>query len=222
MTAELESLPVALPKSTANVTVAVDRPSGALATAAIAHGAGSRFDHPFLTGFADGLASRGIATVRFNFPYAEAGRRMPGPAPHAIATWRAVDERCHREGLPVWAMGKSYGGRMASMAAADDVITPAGLVYLGYPLHPPGAPEKLRSAHLPDIAQPQLFLSGVSDPFVQPTHALDKIVAGCRDAEVRWVPGGHSFEQKREALSPSDIGKNASAIVAEWISAGSR
>ncbi|GAA1849494.1 alpha/beta family hydrolase [Microbacterium koreense] len=217
MTASLQSLRVELPKSTAEVSLAVDRPADAWAIAPVAHGAGSRFDHPFLTGFADGLASRGIATVRFNFPYAEAGRRMPGPAPHAIATWRAVDERCRDEGLPVWAIGKSYGGRMASMAAAEGAIDPTGLVYLGYPLHPPGAPEKLRCAHLPAVTQPQLFLSGTGDPFVQPANVLDEIVRGCPDATMTWIPGGHSFERKREALSPHDVGESASAIVADWI-----
>ena len=99
----------------------------------------------------------GIATVRFNFPYVEAGRRMPGPAAHAIATWTAVSAFAGEfaGGKPVFASGKSYGGRMASMAAAEGAIDPAGLVYLGYPLHPPGEPAKARVAHLPDVTQPR-------------------------------------------------------------------
>ena len=88
----------------------------------IAHGAGAGYRHPFLLGFARGMRDQGVATLRFNFPYVEAGRRMPGPAAHAVATWAAVRWRSPasaRATEPVWASGKSYGGRMASMAAAE-------------------------------------------------------------------------------------------------------
>ena len=131
----------------------------AWAVAAIAHGAGAGYRHPFLVGFAGALHEHGIATLRFNFPYVEAGRRMPGPAAHAVSTWSAVQAWvADHSTAPLWACGKSYGGRMASMAAAEGAIAPAGLIYLGYPLHPPGEPAKARVAHLPDVPQPQLFV----------------------------------------------------------------
>ena len=125
------------------------------------------------------MRDQGVATLRFNFPYVEAGRRMPGPAAHAVATWAAAlafaGERSGTE--PLWASGKSYGGRMASMAAAEAAIAPAGLVYLGYPLHPPGDPSKARVAHLPAVPQPQLFVEGTNDPFIDPHSQLEEAVA---------------------------------------------
>ncbi|MFD4957050.1 alpha/beta family hydrolase [Microbacterium sp. NPDC058389] len=218
---------------THEATIAVELPSGAVAVsaeyesppepwafAAVAHGAGAGYRHPFLLGFAGGLAREGIATVRFNFPYVEQGRRMPGPAAHAVATWAAVeaDVRGHADGLPVFAMGKSYGGRMASMAAAEGAIAPAGLVYLGYPLHPPGRPDRPRVDHLPDVPQPQLFVEGTNDPFIDPHEQLVAAVASCRAAEISWIEGGgHSFEVKGRKRAAADIGAELAAGVAAWM-----
>src|SRR3954469_2755702 len=111
-----ERLTVALPAGPAEGSVDITRPGDHWATVVLAHGAGAGYRHPFLLGFSRGLADLGIATVRFNFPSLEAGRRMPGPATHAIATWSAVMALASdRSGdAPVWAAGKSYGGRMAS------------------------------------------------------------------------------------------------------------
>ena len=218
----MASLTVELPSGTVSVTAAFEAPDDARAVVALAHGAGAGMDHPFLLGFAGALREAGYATVRFAFPYREAGRRMPGPAAHAIATWQAVsaDARQRFAGLPFVAAGKSYGGRMASMAAAQQVIDPAALVYLGYPLHPPGRPDKLRAEHLPDVAAPQLFLAGSSDPFVQPVEQLDAAVASCRDAQVQWVEGaGHSFEVKGTRRSPLDTGAWVAGPVVSWIGA---
>ena len=211
---------VALPNGSAEVSADLVMPSSAWAFAAVAHGAGAGYRHPFLTGFADALAREGLATLRFNFPYAEAGRRMPGPAAHAIATWAAVHaELAERAaGAPVFAMGKSYGGRMASMAAAEGVIAPAGLVYLGYPLHPPGSPDKARTAHLPGVPQPQLFVEGANDPFIDPHEQLEEAVASCQVAEIAWIDGGgHSFEVKGRKRAPAEIAADLAPMVAEWL-----
>ena len=202
------------------VSAALSLPDRPVAAVALAHGAGAGMDHPFLTGFAAGLEHAGIATLRFNFPYIEAGRRMPGPASHAVATWEAaLTELAQRvPEVPLFAAGKSYGGRMASMAAADGVITPAGLVYLGYPLHPPGDPEKERAAHLPAVSAPQLFVEGSNDPFIQPRERFDAVVATCRDASVIWIDGGgHSFEVKGAKAPAEQIGDALAAPVAAWI-----
>lgn len=202
------------------VTVSADWvPGDAGATVLIAHGAGTGKDHPFLTGFAEGLAARGLATLRFNFPYVEAGRRMPGPAPHAIATWEAAVAFA-RKSAPestVWAAGKSYGGRMASMAVSQGLVVD-GLAYLGYPLHPPGRPDRPRIEHLPSITVPQLFVEGTADPFIQPLSQFEEAVAACRDARVTWIEGaGHTFEVKGRRRPAAEIGADLAAIVAEFV-----
>jgi predicted alpha/beta-hydrolase family hydrolase len=211
---------VDLPSGRVEVSASWGRPAAASAVVAVAHGAGTGYAHPFLTGFAAALHDEGFATLRFNFPYSEAGRRMPGPAAHAIATWAAAEAWLaeHAPGLAVWAAGKSYGGRMASMAAAEGVIRPAGLVYLGYPLHPPGDPAKARVAHLPDVATPQLFVEGTNDPFVDPHAQLDEAVASCQDARIHWIEGGgHSFEVKGRKRPADEIGAGLAPLVADWI-----
>lgn len=211
-------IPVTLPPGAVDVSGAWTDPDDAWAALAIAHGAGAGYRHPFLAGFSRGLADEGVATLRFNFPYLEAGRRMPGPAAHAIATWAVAEAAAAEHGLPVWAAGKSYGGRMASMAAAEGRISPAGLIYLGYPLHPPGDPARARTAHLPDVAPPQLFVEGGNDPFIQPIEQLEEAVATCRDAEILWIDGGgHSFEVKGRKRPADEIGAELAPLVAAWI-----
>ncbi|MBD8011036.1 dienelactone hydrolase family protein [Microbacterium sp. Re1] len=211
---------VPLPAGSVTVSTAWEEPDGeSRGVVAIAHGAGAGMDHPFLLGFAGALRAEGFTTVRFNFPYVEAGRRMPGPAAHAVLTWRAVVAmiRSERPEAAIWACGKSYGGRMASMAVADGLDV-NGLVYLGYPLHPPGKPEKPRVEHLPAVRAPQLFVEGTNDPFVQPLAQLEEAVASCPDARIAWIDGGgHSFEVKG-AKRPADvIGAELAPLVVAFI-----
>lgn len=211
---------VALPNGSTEVSADLVVPPAPWAFAALAHGAGAGYRHPFLTGFADALAHEGVATLRFNFPYVEAGRRMPGPAAHALATWAAVAAALRERagGAPVFAIGKSYGGRMASMAAAEGVIDLEGLVHLGYPLHPPGSPDKARTAHLPDVPQAQLFVAGTNDPFIDPHEQLEAAVASCRSAEVIWIEGGgHSFEVKGRKRPPAEVAAELAPRVAAWL-----
>lgn len=213
-------IPVELPSGRVEVSALFARPEHSRAVLAVAHGAGAGYRHPFLTGFVTALHAAGVATVRFNFPYVEAGRRMPGPAAHAIATWSAVEAAVAETdpGLRLWASGKSYGGRMASMAAAEGRISPAGLVYLGYPLHPPGDPAKARTAHLPDVTAPQLFVEGTNDPFIQPIAQLEEAVAACQDAEILWIDGGgHSFEVKGRKRAADEVGADLAPPVAAWM-----
>lgn len=189
------------------------------ATVIVAHGAGAGMDHPFLTGLTDALAAEGYSTLRFTFPYLEQGRRMPGPAAHAVATWRAAVAFARQQDPPasVWAAGKSYGGRMASMAAAEGLEVD-GLVYLGYPFHPPGRPDKPRQEHLPAVAAPQLFVEGDADPFIQPVAQFEQAVATCRDARVHWVEGGgHSFEVKGRKRPASEIGASLAPVIAAFV-----
>lgn len=213
-------LSVALPSGGVEVTAAWSGPADAGAIVAIAHGAGAGMDHPFLIGLAEELNARGVRTLRFNFPYVEAGRRMPGPAAHAVLTWRAVLAEARTRGTRVWACGKSYGGRMASMAAAEGGFDVEGLIYLGYPLHPPGRPEKPRAEHLPRIAVPQLFVEGENDPFIQPREQFEGVVATCTDARIAWIAGAnHSFEVKGARRPADEIGRGLAPLVADAIRA---
>lgn len=220
---DVQRWPVLLPTGETGISVAAQRPSAAWATVVLAHGAGAGFDHPFLVGFADALANAGIATVRFNFPYREAGRRMPGPAVHAVATWRSVIDRVRGEapaGEPLWAAGKSYGGRMGSMAEAERPLGVSGLVYLGYPLHPPGDPAKERAEHLPRIGVPQLFVEGTKDPFVAPHDGLERAVASCPDARIEWIEGGgHSFEVAGRKRPADEVGARLAPLVTDFLRA---
>ncbi|TQJ31758.1 alpha/beta family hydrolase [Microbacterium sp. SLBN-146] len=220
MTESAVRIPVALPSGVVEVSGAYGDITGARSVVAVAHGAGGTFAQPFLEGLVSALGGLGLATLRFNFPYSEAGRRLPGPAAHAVSTWSAVEAWIagERPGVDFWAAGKSYGGRMASMAAAEGKISPRGLAYLGYPLHPPGAPEKLRAEHLPSIAVPQLFVEGTNDPFVLPHEQLTAVVAACQDAELVWIDGaGHSFDVKGRKRPADEVGAGLAPIIARRV-----
>lgn len=214
-------LPVALPSGDVTVSAAGGVPAAAWCGIAIAHGAGSGYDHPLTIGFAAALREAGVATLRFNFPYREAGRRMPGPAPHAIAAWIAAAEALGElvEHVPLFVSGRSYGGRMASMMLADHAPTAVvGGIYLGYPLHPPGKPDAPRVEHLPRVAAAQLFVSGTRDPFIDPPEQLVAAVGSCPDADLVWVDGaGHSFEVAGRHRPADQIGADLAPIAVEWM-----
>ncbi len=183
----------------------------------VAHGAGGSLHDPLLAGFAAGLGGEGIASLRFNFGYREAGRRAPDREPALRDVWRAAFARAERLGGPVWAGGKSLGGRIASMMAADGDIAPAGLVFVGYPLHPPGKPERIRDAHLPAIGVPMLFLQGTADPFATP-DLLDATIARLPGATLHTVEGGdHSFRVRGRPKDDEGTGRALAAVAAAFI-----
>jgi predicted alpha/beta-hydrolase family hydrolase len=131
-----------------------------------AHGAGAGMGHAFMADFANGLAERGIATLRYQFPYMERGSKRPDAPPVAHAAVRAAVAEAARRlpGLPLFAGGKSFGGRMTSQAQALSALPRVlGLVFVGFPLHPAGKPSDQRAKHLVDIASPMLFLQGTRD-----------------------------------------------------------
>jgi predicted alpha/beta-hydrolase family hydrolase len=202
------------------VSVKYARPRSPFATIVVAHGAGAGMDHPFLVGFARASLDEGMATMRFNFPYIEGGRRSPDTEAVLRDTWRAAFEaaRSRRKKEPVWASGKSLGGRIASMCAADGEIGPAGLVFLGYPLHPPGKPERVRDEHLSRIDVPMLFLQGTSDPFASP-ELLGRVVKklGDRATLVPFEGGGHSFEVRGKKRDPREVGASLAPHAAAFI-----
>jgi predicted alpha/beta-hydrolase family hydrolase len=199
------------------------RPGKPTATVVVAHGAGAGKDHPFLRGFSDALNGLGLATLRFNFPYLEAGRKFPDRPPAAIAAWRAAMDTARAQAEangdsgPVWAAGKSFGGRMASMAVADGMEA-TGLVYLGYPLHAPGKPEKLRDEHLYGITAPMLFLQGTRDTFATPDILAGVVARIGSNAVLQWVEGGdHSFAVAGNKRPADEVGASLALPVAEFI-----
>jgi len=203
------------------------RPAGgaAEATIVVAHGAGAGMEHPFMSGFTRALNDDGFATLRFNFAYREAGRRFPDRPPAAIAAWRTVmdaaAERAAQAGFPDeprWAAGKSFGGRMASMAVAEGMDA-AGLVFLGYPLHAPGKADKPRDEHLPGITVPMLFLQGRNDPFAIPNEQLDEVAERVGpNAVVDWIENAnHSFEVKGAKRPAAEIGASLAVPAAAFV-----
>lgn len=225
-----------MPIAESSVTIAVGdvqvsgvyaRPDSPFATLVVAHGAGAGMEHPFLRGFTRALNDDGVATLRFNFPYREAGRKFPDRPPAAIAAWRAAMDdaaarsAAHSETEPLWAAGKSFGGRMASMAVAEGMPA-AGLVYLGYPLHPPGKPEKLRDEHLYGLKPPMLFLQGTRDTFATPALLEDVVSRIGPAATLQWCEGGdHSFAVAGTKRSAEEVGASLAGPVAAFIRANS-
>lgn len=195
-----------------------DGPADAEVTYLFAHGAGAGMDHPFMAQVAAMLAERRIRVVRFEFPYMaarrEGGRRgAPDRAPVLLETWRQVI-RHHRNGR-LFIGGKSMGGRIATMVA--DEMGVAGAVCFGYPFHPPGKPEQLRTAHLEAIATPILILQGERDPFGTrnevETYALSPSV------RIEWIADGdHSLAPRRSAgVSTRENVARATGLAASFI-----
>lgn len=162
-----------------------------------AHGAGGGMNTPFMTAVAGGLEERGIRVVRFEFPYMAARRRVPDREPVLLQAWRdAVAE--HGGGAAVAIGGKSLGGRMASMVA--DELRVRALVCFGYPFHPPGKPEKLRTAHLAALRTPALIVQGERDPFG--TRADVAAYELSPAIEIAWIGGDHSYKpRERENIA---------------------
>jgi predicted alpha/beta-hydrolase family hydrolase len=196
-------------------------PTGAGAVLVLAHGAGSGMRAPLMAGFAEGIGRLGVATLRFEFPYMQAGRRAPDRPQVLLDSWReAFAEAGERAaGRPVFAGGKSMGGRIASMAAAEGMAA-AGLVFLGYPLHPPGRPEKIRDAHLDAVPVPMLFLQGSRDTFARP-DLLASVIArlGPRAHHVEVTGGDHSFRVPGGPRDGAMIGASLAEPAAAFIRA---
>jgi len=181
----------------------------------LAHGAGAGQLSPFMVRFAKGMAERGISTATFDFPYVTERRKVPDRTPVLEAAWREALEAGRSEfgKLPTIIGGKSMGGRIASHIASQGCDGVDGLVFLGYPLHPPGKPEQLRDAHLPAIEQRMLFVQGSRDPFGTSTE-ITALLPRLRSATLHEVPGGdHSFK----VPGKKDVLDAIMDVVATWI-----
>jgi hypothetical protein len=201
------------------VSAAYSGPAKPFATLVVAHGAGAGMDHPFIAGLTRAMNDEGAATLRFNFPYMEAGRRSTDTPAVAVAAWRAALEQAsmRAKGRAVWAAGKSYGGRMASVAAAEGMPV-TGLVFLGYPLHPPGRPERMRDEHLDAIDVPMLFLEGTEDPFAR-LDLIRGVVSRLGPlAAIHEVEGGdHSFNVRGVKRDPREVGASLAPVAAAFM-----
>jgi len=183
-------------------------------------GAGAPQTSGFMVTFASELAARGIDVVTFNFLYMEQRRRVPDPNAKLEGCYRAVIEAVARRKLGKLAIGgKSMGGRIASQVAALGAAEVAGLVLLGYPLHPPGRPEELRVKHLPAIETPMLFVQGSRDAFGTPEELRPFMQKLKVPAELHVVEGGdHSFKVlKRAGLSQADVYKSVQDRIDQWL-----
>jgi predicted alpha/beta-hydrolase family hydrolase len=218
--------------NTKPVTIAVDEthrvsgllltPRGARACYVLAHGAGAGMTHPFMAAIADGLAERGVATLRYQFPYMEKGGKRPDAPKLAQATVRAAVADASRlvPGLPLIAGGKSFGGRMTSQAQAESPLPGVrGLAFLGFPLHGAGHPSEGRAAHLFEVEIPMLFLQGTRDALAD-IALMRKLVAslGKRATLVPIADGDHSFHvPARTGRSDEDVRAEMLDALAAWI-----
>jgi predicted alpha/beta-hydrolase family hydrolase len=186
----------------------------------LGHGAGSTRRYPALVELAEDIAASGRAALLYNFPYTETGRRRPDQPDVLEATVVSVAEhaRAHLGARRLVLGGRSMGGRIASQAVAKGL--PAdGLVFLAYPLHPPGKRDQLRDRHLPAIQVPMLFVQGTRDDFATP-ELLDAVVARLGDrATLHRVEGGdHSFGvRKSSGRTVADVKNEVRAAVLDWL-----
>ena len=181
---------------------------------ALTHGAGGTFETPSLVAYAEAMAARGMCVVRFNLPHVEAAKKTPGPQARDEACWRGIANALRPRAPRLLLGGRSYGGRMASHVVAAGAPC-EGLVLLAYPLHPPGKPELLRSAHLERIMAPMLFLQGTRDPFAEPTllaRTLAKLPGATRH---RLEGGDHSH--KVAGRSIADVAAELADATVDWL-----
>jgi uncharacterized protein len=193
------------------------RPATAKACLVLAHGAGAGMTHRAMTALADGLAERAIATLRFQFPYMERGSRRPDPPAVAHAAVRAAFAKATRLAgrLPLFAGGKSYGGRMTSQAQAFAPLPGVrGLVFFAFPLHPAGKPSVARADHLGKVDIPMLFLQGTRDELAE-LDLLKPVVAklGSRARLVLVPDANHAFHV------PAKTGRKDADVLADLLDA---
>jgi predicted alpha/beta-hydrolase family hydrolase len=221
---EAKELTIAVGERRGAVSALLVRPPDAWLLYVLAHGAGAGMRHPFLETIAQRLAERGIATLRYQFPYMEQRARRPDPPAVAEAAVRAAVEEAARvaPGLPLVAGGKSFGGRMTSSAQANAPLPGVvGLVFLGFPLHPPGRTGITRAEHLDRVAVPMLFLQGTRDEFADLTLLRQVVTRVGKRATLHLIEGGdHSFKLlKRSGRTEADVMGELVGAANHWANA---
>lgn len=193
----------------------------------LAHGAGAGMDSPFMSSIAEAISEQGICVHRFEFLYMqkakELGKRRPPDSAkklqqHFLARIEHIRAQLN-PGQRLWVGGKSMGGRIASMITATAELEVEGCVCLGYPFHPPGRPEKLRTAHFVELVKPTLIIQGTRDPFGKPEENVEEHLS--KDMTLMWLEGGdHSLKaRKKDPVSTAELWAQAAISVAEFIGA---
>jgi predicted alpha/beta-hydrolase family hydrolase len=196
-------------------------PKGASVLYVLAHGAGAGMAHPFLATMATLLAERGIATLRYQFPYMEKKSGRPDSPKVAEAAVRAAVAEAAKLAprLPLFAGGKSFGGRMTSGAEAHGAMGVKGLAFLGFPLHPPGAPADTRGEHLADVKVPMLFLQGTRDEFADLSLLKPMAKRLGKRATLHLIDdANHSFRvPARTGRKEADVMAELADTLSRWI-----
>jgi len=214
--------PIKIEVGDESVSALLLRPSDAKALYLFAHGAGAGMTHKSMESNAQGLAERGIATLRYQFPYMEKGSKRPDPPRIAHAAVRAAAAEASKlaADLPLFAGGRSFGGRMTSQAQADSPLPEVrGLAFLGFPLHPAGKPGIERAEHLSRVQVPMLFVSGARDALAE-MHLLEPVVAGLGDLATLHVVADADHSLRVPATSgrtPAEAEAEALDAMAEWM-----
>lgn len=203
---QTRKISIPLSDSLGSVSSEVIEGSGMKALYVFAHGAGAGMNHPFMTGLARSLSERGIGTLRYNFPYMENSKKRPDPPAIAEKTVaRAVETATEMfPGVPLFAGGKSFGGRMTSQSASKGLdASVRGLIFAGFPLHAAGKPSIDRASHLKDVTVPMLFLQGTRDALAQ-VDLIEKVCASLPVATLHPFDGAdHSFKAGKQDLIPA-------------------
>lgn len=186
------------------VSTAFVIPDDPIAIMTLAHGAGAGMHHSFMVSLADELRNQGIATLRFNFPFAENKKGRPDfPAVAHKVIEKALEyaSETHRD-LPLFLSGKSFGGRMSSQFLATHNTDVRGIIFYGFPLHPPKKPSTERADHLKKIQQPMLFLQGTKDQLAE-WGLIENVCASLTTATLKQLEGAdHAFKKGKENLIP--------------------
>ena len=208
-------------RSSGDVSALLDVPDDPVALYVFAHGAGAGMEHAFMEAETRELVERDIAVFRYNFPYMEQGRRGPNPQPILLKTVRSAVAAAREAapGLPVFAGGKSMGGRMTSIAqAAEPIEGVLGLAFFGFPLHASGRPSADRGTHLADVRVPMLFLQGTRDRLADLSLLRPLLDALSADVQLEILDDAdHSFRvPKRTGNSDADVRAELADRVREW------
>ena len=206
--------------SAGEVSLSVEGDAAAAPLLVLAHGAGADMNSAFMLDVCSQLRAAGVATARFNFAYTEKGKKAPDPQPRLEKTYAEVLEHIAAATSPraLFIGGKSMGGRIASHVAAT-IPEVRGLVFLGYPLHPPGRPERIRDAHLYELMTPMLFVEGTRDPFC-PLETLERVRSKLTAPNDLAVidDGDHSFKvRKSSGRTTPEALTELVEIVAAWV-----
>ena len=205
MSEKHNSITVLISESIGSVSASIIEPESPEAVLVLAHGAGAGMSHPFMITLAEELSRYSVATVRYNFPYMENKRNRPDPPAIAEKTVAMVMLKTREmfPDLPLFAGGKSFGGRMTSQRLAKErPLFVKGIVFYGFPLHPLGSPSTERAAHLKDISIPMLFLQGTRDKMAE-MSLLEETLSGLPTATLATLEGAdHSFKAGKKQLIP--------------------